>query len=512
MVRYVEFFIATSNAAHQLEDKFSDLKNSYQQSLEKSKNGEPEVEYDEEDGYKDEEPKSEAKNLVSFLRQHSDEFISLLDLSFELDPLKQFNSYEIQEDMFEDSDNFSIQEFQQLFRLLGKIAMGFESQDPEPSALEIIRVRFKRTYAQLLDASPDNWIEINNEKLLRIRKLEQLIELVEQQCYYHQNNYGDHFKRVSGLFPIKESAVTRISKSDYYYFKFLQKTQQSFSIGDLEHIFSRLKVFGHVNLLERLEVIPGASYQENKDKLVEFLTTNEVELHEIFESMLPKNEENMCLSDSYNCLRTMLSIGKGVYVYESRAETEEMFSKVNSLKRFLQYSKQFYFDYICVDKKVYPNINFVSIGYDALWELFDFIMQQNGEMYIEYQSENNKSNLSELRNNLKYTIDRYKEKMKSCNSDLEKKIVSNTIANLKKQLNSLEKKLSQLNDEENIEERREEVLKEIFNFYCKQHIRMGQVNNSFADLEFQVNHISVSDWMCLCRDFKVRSGHVNQRV
>ena len=49
------------------------------------------------------------------------------------------------------------------------------------------------------------------------------------------------------------------------------------------------------------------------------------------------------------------------------------------------------------------------------------------------------------------------------------------------------------------------VLKEVFDFYCKQHIKVGGINNSFADLGEQLTTMTVSDWMFFCRDFNLKS-------
>lgn len=49
------------------------------------------------------------------------------------------------------------------------------------------------------------------------------------------------------------------------------------------------------------------------------------------------------------------------------------------------------------------------------------------------------------------------------------------------------------------------MLREIFNFYCKQHISNGKGVATFDNLGMNISHLSPGDWMCFNRDFGIRA-------
>lgn len=297
------------------------------------------------------------------------------------------------------------------------------------------------------------------------------------------------------------------------FFQFVEKNQRGFSLGDLESIFGRFRLFGYDNS-EELEPMPPThpKYESNRQKLAEFMDSRKEELLEVFHRYSGSKEDNLCMSDAYNCLVEMIQTGEVLKVYENRADVEEMFFKVNSLKRFNLEAKHYFFKVLGVDNVLYPSVSYIDLTFETIWQLLDFILLSRASAHVEFKSESATTNLDDLKANLRHTIATYTEKLKASTSDLEKRVLRNTVESLKKELKKLEDKLKALDDPTTKARKRMNALKEVFDFYCKQHVKVGGVSNSFADIKSQLNNMALADWMCFCRDFRIKGPSLGHHV
>lgn len=55
------------------------------------------------------------------------------------------------------------------------------------------------------------------------------------------------------------------------------------------------------------------------------------------------------------------------------------------------------------------------------------------------------------------------------------------------------------------EKKRMKALRDIFDFYCKQHITYGKNVATFDNLGMNLTNLSAGDWMCFTRDFGIRA-------
>lgn len=72
---------------------------------------------------------------------------------------------------------------------------------------------------------------------------------------------------------------------------------------------------------------------------------------------------------------------------------------------------------------------------------------------------------------------------------------------LEQQLEELEHKIRDQTDFAVKEKRRNKVLREVFSFYCKQHINYGKGVATFDNLSANLTNMSAGDWMLFNRDF-----------
>lgn len=210
------------------------------------------------------------------------------------------------------------------------------------------------------------------------------------------------------------------------------------------------------------------------------------------------------LNDYMLMLQNTLSIDPNIAFFENRADVERFTDKTNSFKFIMNSAKHYFFDYLGISSTLYPTPGTIEISYDVYWEFFDYILKMSPDFYIEYNIGGEEENLFRLRRDLEETVAKYKRKLANCQSEFELGVLKTTIQKFEQQLKELEFKIRAQTDVQVRQKRRMKVLREIFIFYCKQHITKGKNIDSFDNLGNNVTHMSVGDWMCFARDFGIK--------
>ena len=299
------------------------------------------------------------------------------------------------------------------------------------------------------------------------------------------------------------------SRRFYLFLKHLEINQRGVTFSDIIRIFKLL------NLFEIINDIPGYpqhnqtdEYKSNRNKIASFIHKNKDHQRVTYNTY--KNDENQLIGiqDIFNCLREMFSVDD-IKIYEIRSDTMNFFLKNNTLKRFMDFSKKYYYDYIGLDKNQYPNVKWVELMYMDIWELLDFYMILHSEFHIDYKVAGNLDNLITLKKNLEKTIKHYENRLQNCTSEIESKIINGTLQSVSKQLQALDSQIKHKAIDKKGENFRLKCLKKVFLFYCKFHTSVATGTSTFDSIDKENTHLSIGDWNVFCRDFKIKSKEIN---
>lgn len=164
----------------------------------------------------------------------------------------------------------------------------------------------------------------------------------------------------------------------------------------------------------------------------------------------------------------------------------------------------------------------IANGNQSQEEDMDAEGAQNGQP--NYRPEKPKDQIYSLEPSLLESIRRYEGLLASCTEELEKKIIIGTLDSLKGQLAILSQSKQQnrgssyqdlqplqgsldLNSgkKQMMEERRELILKEIYDFYCRQTYVEG-INSTFDRIKHESNTLSLGKLCLICKDLGLLKG------
>lgn len=195
--------------------------------------------------------------------------------------------------------------------------------------------------------------------------------------------------------------------------------------------------------------------------------------------------------------------------YLDEKDSENIFDKVNSLKILLKQIDVFFFEIIRADKKLYENSKYVSMSFNLFWSILQYLLDSKAITLGSNLPKND--DFGELRSELEGTLKDYENKLFHCRSDIERKIISDTINGIKRQLSAMK---IQDDDEHSVikkEESRLKKLREIFEFYSKQQ-KNAKKDQTFEYYNKELASMSVGEWIKFCKDFQLYSKKHDQKV
>lgn len=107
---------------------------------------------------------------------------------------------------------------------------------------------------------------------------------------------------------------------------------------------------------------------------------------------------------------------------------------------------------------------------------------------------------------LQETIHKYEKLLRDCKTEIEKKVITGSIDSLKQQLADLEAEKvandTSRKNREKFHKKKLQALKDIFDYYSKQHCRVG-VYTTFDTIKHELDILSLGEFSFIVRDFQL---------
>jgi hypothetical protein len=214
------------------------------------------------------------------------------------------------------------------------------------------------------------------------------------------------------------------------------------------------------------------------------------------------SDSNQCIScdNFFLFLRDIFVTEDNFRLFFDSRDIETIFQKSNSVKIILNFLEDFFFEVVHVNRSMYPNGKLITMDYDLFWVLFYYLLETKKIVYT-YSLQQSES-ISQLKEELKITLEEYKQKYEESQDPIEKNILKNTIDSIKRQIENFDSEETPKNKLRQYEGNWRKALREIFVFYAK--LQKGaKKEKTFDSYKNELASMTVGEWLKLLKDFEL---------
>ena len=160
----------------------------------------------------------------------------------------------------------------------------------------------------------------------------------------------------------------------------------------------------------------------------------------------------------------------------------------------------------------------VLLTFTDCFDVLDYWFSIDHDVTVVQESEfsQKQDTKQQVRDTLLETIGKYEQILQDCKSEIEKKVIIRTIDSLKEQLAELDREdggaiMSHREKGAKRTEKRLKALREMYNFYCKQHCKVG-VYTTFDNIKKELDVLSLGEFSFIVRDFQLLKNRQDKTV